>query len=296
MKPLFPSDVAAPTPGEPSAVMAVDVERVESAGRQIDRDFLAVEEPLEIRVGYELGGRRVTRSVSITMRTPGEDFELATGFLFTEGIIAGVEDIDDIRYCSDEASGESSPNIVRVELGPGASFDPVRLQRNFYTTSSCGVCGKASLEALQLTGVEVMTAAHPTLPKDLVHHLPGRLRQAQQTFEKTGGLHAAGLFDSNGELLASAEDVGRHNAVDKLVGGRLLAKSGGLDQGVLVVSGRTSFEILQKALVARIPIVVAVGAPSTLAVELARFYGMTLLGFVRDGRYNVYSGFDRIVT
>lgn len=277
------------------ALATKHIQTISSIGRTERQDALAIEEPLEIRLGFELAGHRAAKSISITMRTPGDDFALAAGFLFTEGIIAGAKDIDEIHYCGDPDTGEESPNIVRVELVSTARFDAGKLQRNFYTTSSCGVCGKASLEALRVLGVSELAAGLPRIDEGLVHGLPDRLRSAQVTFEQTGGLHAAGLFDEDGELLALAEDVGRHNALDKLIGARLLAGEHTGTGQILVVSGRTSFEIIQKALVAQIPIVVAVGAPSSLAVDLASEYGMTLIGFARGGRYNVYTGFDRIV-
>lgn len=271
------------------------IQTISSTGRTERHDALAIEEPLELRLGFDLAGHRAAKSISITMRTPGEDFALAAGFLFTEGIIAGAKDIALIHYCGDPDTGEESPNIVRVELVSTARFDAAKLQRNFYTTSSCGVCGKASLEALGVLGVSQLAAGLPRIDEGVVHGLPDRLRRAQITFEQTGGLHAAGLFNEEGELLALAEDVGRHNALDKLIGARLLAGAATGTGQILVVSGRTSFEIIQKALVAQIPIVVAVGAPSSLAVDLASEYGMTLIGFARGGRYNVYTGFDRIV-
>ncbi len=251
-------------------------------------DALAVEEPLEIQLGYERKGWRVHKSVSITMRTPGTDEELAAGFLFSEGIIADPAQIDTVRLESD--------NVVRLELRADVPVDLSRLERHFYTTSSCGVCGKTSIAALRLSQRTPPTSVPgPIIDAAVVHRLPGAQRQAQAVFDQTGGLHAAALFDAAGRLLCQREDVGRHNAVDKLIGSQLL---GGvplpLAGRILFVSGRASFELVQKAVAAGIPIMAAVGAPSSLAVELARAYGLTLLGFVRDGRFNVYSGGARI--
>ncbi len=250
-------------------------------------DLLAVEEPLEIQLGYERKGWRVHKSVSITMRTPGADQELAAGFLFTEGIVADAAQIDAIRT-EDE-------NVVRVELKGGVPVDLGRLERHFYTTSSCGVCGKSSIAALNIGGQARVATAGPVFAAATIHGLPATLRETQAVFDQTGGLHAAALFDPAGRLVARREDVGRHNAVDKLVGSQLL---GGatlpISDRLLFVSGRASFELVQKALAAGLPILAAVGAPSSLAVELAAAHGMTLLGFVRGGRFNIYSGERRI--
>ena len=251
-------------------------------------DLLAVEEPLEIQLGYERRGvGRVRKSVSITMRTPGSDDELAAGFLFTEGIVGEAAHIEAIR--TEEA------NVVRVELRAGVAVDLRRLERHFYTTSSCGVCGKASIAALNLPNLPRPTADGPVFDAETIHGLPTTLRGTQAVFEQTGGLHAAALFDPAGRLAALREDVGRHNAVDKLIGSRLLAgERAPMDGHLLFVSGRASFELVQKALAAGLPILAAVGAPSSLAVGLAQAHGMTLLGFVRGGRFNIYAGERRI--
>jgi FdhD protein len=253
---------------------------------------VAVEEPLEIRVEHFREGRRETRPVAVTMRTPGDDFELAAGFLFSEGILADRSRLREITYC--QPAGEQEYNVVSVRLREGVAFDEALLVRNFYTSSSCGVCGKASLEALQLKGCGPLPYPEPGLDPALLATLPERLRAGQEAFRRTGGLHAAGLFTAAGELVALREDVGRHNAVDKVIGRALLESSLPLEGHVLVVSGRTSFEILQKALVARIPAVVAVGAPSSLAVELARRFRITLAGFTRPGGFNLYAGKERV--
>jgi FdhD protein len=227
------------------------------------------------------------------MRTPGHDFELAAGFLFSEGILLSRDQLRDITYC--QSDGPQEYNVLSVRLQDHASFDPRLLNRNFYMTSSCGVCGKASIEALEVRGCPVMPPGRPRMAASILDALPDRLRDEQRVFQQTGGLHAAGLFDSKGELQALREDVGRHNAVDKVIGSGLLQGLLPWEDRVLVVSGRTSFEILQKSVTAGIPVVVAVGAPSSLAVDLAREFGVTLVGFARGRGFNVYSGEDRVL-
>jgi len=255
-------------------------------GRRRTADALATEEPLEIRVdapGME------QRAVAVTMRTPGSDFELAAGFLHTEGLVAATDDVAGVRYC-DVPRAEQQYNVVTVALR--RPYDAALLQRNFYTTSSCGVCGKASLDSIAVRCAPV--AEGPELAEAIVVALPDRLREAQRVFDRTGGLHAAGLFDTAGTLLELREDVGRHNAVDKLVGHALLTGALPLSERVLMVSGRLSFEIVQKAAVAGIPIVCAVSAPSSLAVDAGRRFGMTLVGFLRGSRFNIYTHAERI--
>ncbi|HET8642239.1 MAG TPA: formate dehydrogenase accessory sulfurtransferase FdhD [Pseudonocardiaceae bacterium] len=263
---------------------------VDHGGRRVRSDYLATEEPLEIRL--ESGA--TTRTVAVTMRTPGADFELATGFLHGEGVISDHDSVERISYCTDPlVDAEQRYNIVNVGLAAGVRPDLPSLERHFVTSSACGVCGKASLDALQLRGC----AAPPPGPKvdpAVLPRLPQALREAQGLFEATGGLHAAGLFTSDGELLALREDVGRHNAVDKLVGWALLDRRLPLHEHLLVVSGRSSYEIMQKALAAGIPFVCAVSAPSSLAVDLATRFGMTLVGFLRGERFNVYAGEERL--
>lgn len=244
--------------------------RVDGDTRTEFDDAIVVEEPLEIRVG--------DKPVSVTLRTPGDDFDLAAGFLFTESIV-GPGDLEGLRHWG-------SPNVVRAALRDGVKVDLQRLQRHFYSTSSCGVCGKTSIDA-----VRVHTAPLPrrrTVPVDILAILPDRMRAEQRSFDATGAIHAAAIFTPDGTLLRVREDVGRHNAVDKVIGS-FYREGITLDDHVLVVSGRASFEIVQKAIVARIPVLAAVGAPSTLGVELARDMGLTLLGFVRGGRFNVYA-------
>jgi FdhD protein len=272
------------------------VRRVAAGAGHVDlADVLAVEEPLEIRLGLPKDGKLEHRAISITMRTPGNDHELAAGFLFTEGILHRPDQIVKIRHCGIPAKGKNLQNTVVVELQRGVDVDLKRLERNFYTTSSCGVCGKSSIEALH-TGVTKLTNSGVTIDPDVIHRLPAALLAAQTTFEKTGGLHASVLFDRNGSVDTICEDVGRHNALDKVIGGKFLAGLTPLDDKILMVSGRASFELVQKALMAGIPILAAVGAPSSLAVELAAEFGMTLIGFVRDDRFNIYCGGERVLS
>ena len=250
-------------------------------------DVLAAEEPMEIRVE---GARQPAVSVAVTMRTPGGDFELAAGFLYTEGLIDGAGDVRRVSYCEDLAPDEQHYNVVTVELA--RPFDADALRRNFYANSSCGICGKATLEDVEVHCAPL--APGPVVPGAVIGAMPDALRERQRVFDQTGGLHAAGLFTPEGSLITLREDVGRHNAVDKVVGEMLLAGELPLSERVLQVSGRIGFEIVQKAARAAIPILAAVGAPSSLAVEAADRLGMTLVGFVRDGRYNVYTRPERI--
>jgi len=265
--------------------------RVFEDGRsRVRPDTLATEEPIEIRLLS--GGLRQT--VAVTMRTPGADFELAAGFLYGEGILSSPEDVERISYCVDaDVDAEQRYNIVNVELREGREYDLRSLERHFYTTSACGVCGKASLEQLELRGCPVIPPG-PEVAAKTIYSLPEKLREAQGLFDATGGLHAAALFDAAGNLVALREDVGRHNATDKLVGWALLEGRLPLKDHVVMVSGRSSFEILQKCLAAGVPIVCAVSAPSSLAVDVARRFGITLVGFLRNNRFNVYSAPERV--
>jgi FdhD protein len=279
---LSVTDVA-PLRGPSAPVRVVEVDGSESRRR---RDRLATEEPLEIRAS---GPGQPTVRVAVTMRTPGHDFELAAGFLFTEGLIAGRSAFSAIRYCNDVGT-EQHLNVVTVDMR--AHFDATRMQRNFFASSSCGVCGKASIDQLAVSCEHV--ADGPVVSRRIITSLPDALRAEQRVFESTGGLHATGLFDPAGRLLVAREDVGRHNAMDKLIGNRLLAGESPLSSSIALVSGRASFELVQKAAVAGIPIVCAVSAPSTLAVETARRLGVTLIGFLRGDRFNIYTHAQRV--
>ncbi|MER5391295.1 formate dehydrogenase accessory sulfurtransferase FdhD [Saccharopolyspora sp. NPDC002686] len=250
-------------------------------------DTLAVEEPLEIRVG----GRPLT----ITMRTPGNDFDLAVGFLVSEGVVHAAEDVLAIRYCAGATSdGSNTYNVVDVALAPGVPLPDASLERNFYTTSSCGLCGKASLDAVRTTTTWTIDEDSPRVDLETLTALPNRLREAQRVFDSTGGLHAAGLFTADGQLSCLREDVGRHNAVDKVIGEALRADRLPLRDSILMVSGRASFELVQKAVMAGIPMLAAVSAPSSLAVDLAEESGLTLVGFLRGTSMNVYTGAERV--
>jgi len=273
----------------------IPIRQVTVDGTSDTDDRVAVEEPMEIRVSFGPDAARSARSLSVTMRTPGSDFELAAGFLFTEGILKRRDQIRSIEFCGPAAPDRSTSNIVRVELAPEVELDLERLQRNFYTTSSCGICGKASLDALHVQGLELLDPVRPLVPRSVIHRLPDELRGGQPLFERTGGLHAATLATAEGSRLEVREDVGRHNAVDKLIGRRFLAGNTPLADHAMVVSGRASFEIVQKALVAGVPMIVAVGAPSSLAVEMAERFGMTLIGFASRERFNVYAHPERVV-
>lgn len=254
-------------------------------------DTLAVEEPLEIRLGFLDKGKRTHRAISITMRSPGNDFELAAGFLLTEGILDSRNQIRSIKHCGKFPNYE---NTVRIDLAENTQIDFKRLERNFYTTSSCGVCGKSSLEALATGARPIEKNDFPPVPVSVIHQLPEKLLQNQTVFDETGGLHAAALFDADGKLLGLREDVGRHNAVDKLIGREFLQGNLPLSDKILFLSGRAGFELVQKAVMAGIPVIAAVGAPSSLAVEAAREFGVTLCGFVRDSRFNIYTGSGRV--
>lgn len=269
----------------------VKVRRLEVAPDQIRwiSDELATEEPLELRL---VAGNE-HRTIAVTLRTPGNDFELAAGFLFGEGVIQRRSEIKRIAYCVEEGQ-EQLYNIVSVELRSQALPRLPTLERHFFTTSACGLCGKASIESLSARGLSPVSG-DSTVSAKVLRELPEKLRKAQQLFDLTGGLHAAALFDLEGNLIALREDIGRHNAMDKLVGWALLEGKLPLAQCIVVVSGRASFELVQKALAAGIPIFASVSAPSNLAVDLAASFGMTLAGFLRGERFNVYAHPERIL-
>jgi FdhD protein len=269
----------------------VEIDALRDAGNARRRDAIAVEEPLEIRLlregASDNGG--TGQPLSITMRTPGHDSELAVGFLHGEGIVREPRDVVAVGPCG------PSGNVVRVTVRAGLDFDSARLARNFYTTSSCGVCGKASIDAVTAsTGRRDVGAREFVVREEVLRSLPDRLRASQAEFAETGGVHAVGLFTAAGELMASREDVGRHNAMDKLVGASF--RDGALPwrERVVLLSGRASFELLQKAMMAGVPVVAAIGAPSTLAVELAESSGITLVAFLREGGCNVYTHAARV--
>lgn len=293
-----------------------------TASMESTLDTVAVESPLEIRIVFGDADNRKDRSLSITMRTPGHDFQLAAGFLLSEGIIRSGSAIESFEFCGPIADGERVSNQLRVNLRSDVDVDMSKLQRHFYTTSSCGVCGKASLDAIESQDVTAVGHGDLRISPALIHDLPQLLRQQQEIFGNTGGLHAAGLFDVSGSLIDLKEDVGRHNAVDKLVGEQLMkamesnekntsentdenprknrnanSDSVSIDDGlVLVVSGRASFELVQKAITAAIPVMVAVGAPSSLAVELADRFAVTLVGFNTGNKFNVYTHNERLAS
>lgn len=279
-------------PGSTSRRVVEEVSLDGGELRRRRRDTLATEEPLEVRVARPEDG--VAHRVAVTMRTPGADFELAAGFLYGEGLLSHSREVAAIRYCVDPAVDRAQRyNVVSVHLAPGVPFDPEMLRRNFYTTSSCGVCGKASIEAVRGAGCSVVESPL-RVDAEMLLALPARLRSAQAVFERTGGLHAAALFTPAGELLRVREDVGRHNALDKLVGASLLVGELPLADRVVLVSGRLSFELVQKAARAGVAVLAGVSAPSSLAVELAEEAGVTLVGFLRGTRFNVYTGGARI--
>lgn len=267
-------------------VAPIAISRVEAGTTTLADDILVTEEPLEIRLGHGPVDDRKEIRLSVTMRTPGNDQELTLGFLYTEGIISDPSQVVRIVPC-ENVKEEERGNVVRAELAPDVALDPVRWQRNFYTTSSCGVCGKSSIDAVNATCTKPIVPCGP-LDHAVITALPERMRVAQTVFKHTGGIHAAALFTMNGELLLLREDVGRHNAVDKVIGASLEAQ-GSMDKHILLVSGRAGFELVQKCVVAGIPAMAAVGAPSSLAVDLARRSGLTLIGFLRGDRFNIYA-------
>jgi len=268
-----------------SAVYKVKADQVHPA-----TDQLAAEEPLEIQIRYDALHQRQRKSIAVTMRTPGNDAELAIGFLFTEGLISRPDEIIDITSTSDES------NHVIIDIHPDIELNINQLERHFYTTSSCGVCGKSSINAVKTNIVFDPDTPPLHFKPHFFHTLPDTLRQAQSTFTQTGGIHAAGLFDADGHLLLIREDVGRHNALDKVIGTAFQQKQLPLNQRIILVSGRASFELVQKSLMAGIRVMAAVGSPSSLAVQLAEEYDMTLIGFLRDERFNIYSGAHRLVS
>lgn len=258
-------------------------------------DLLAVEEPLQIIIGYGKLDNRSEMDLAVTMRTPGHDLELVAGFLLSEGIIWGMDDILHIDHCEKVKTESERGNVVRVELKDKVHFDSKRFQRNFYSSSSCGICGISSIEAIRKQVPDIKKSGFE-IAGEIINELPKKLNEHQSVFNHTGGLHAAALFESNGSTFLCREDIGRHNAVDKVIGASLFSGNYPINDKVLFLSGRAGFELIQKAAMTGIQLVAAVGAPSSLAVELAKECRMTLLGFVRDGKFNIYSGKQRIAS
>ena len=275
------------------SIIQLPVIKVNDDDRLESSDSLAIEEPLEIRLEYGPQNQRKNQNVSVTMRTPGNDAELATGFLFTEGIIRKKEDILSAEHCF-IACADNKENVIRVSLKEGIVPNLQNTERNFYTTSSCGVCGKASINAIKTVSV-FENKVNISVSPETIYELPEILARHQEVFASTGGLHASALFDRAGKLLAVREDVGRHNALDKLIGWAFDQDLLPLDQHILLLSGRASFELVQKAAMAGINIVAAVGAPSSLAVQLAEEFNTTLIGFLRGKRFNIYSAASRVI-
>jgi FdhD protein len=271
----------------------LQVTKITNEGKAITTDTLAIEEPLEIRIEYGPAANRQLKNISVTMRTPGHDVELAIGFLFTEGVIKSAVDISENGYYFKPCSNNKQ-NILLIKLREDVSLNLQNTDRNFYTTSSCGVCGKASIEAIRTISPGAIANDDLEITSEFLHRLPEILRDNQDVFELTGGLHASALFNTSGQLLIAREDVGRHNALDKLIGAALNLNMLPLNSYVLMLSGRMSFELIQKAAMAGIKIVGAIGAPSSLAVELAQEFDITLVGFLREERFNVYSGEQRV--
>jgi FdhD protein len=269
------------------SIKQVIVRRMDGLSISEFSDILSVEEPLEIRIAYDAGMERTQKNISVTMRTPGNDLELAVGFLFTEGIISSKDDIKKVSQMN---------NIVMVELAEGFVPSLMQSDRNFYTTSSCGVCGKDSIQSIRTVNSFChLNKLRLNLSTSMLYRLPAKLREAQRGFAASGGLHASGLFSLEGELMLLREDVGRHNALDKLIGNALSEGLMPLNQHVLLLSGRASFELIQKAAMAGISIVAAIGAPSSLAVELAKEFDMTLLGFLKENRFNIYNAGESVL-
>ena len=274
-------------------VRAVECKKFDNGQLSIRPDLVVVEEPMEVRIGFGSAEHRQQKAIAVTMRTPGHDLELAAGFLFTEGIISSNSDLLSIKHCIDSGKNAEEKNVIRAEIRPEVVVSLKQVDRNFYTTSACGVCGKSTIEAIE-TGCQPVVKTF-LLDKAIVEQLPEKLRSAQAVFEHTGGLHAAGLFNNAGDLLLLREDVGRHNATDKVIGAALMKGQVPLTDHLLMLSGRISFELVQKAAMAGIPIVAAVGAPSTLAIDLAAKMNIVLCGFIREGRFTVYTGQDQVV-
>jgi len=277
------------------SIKHIPVRKVKGLTSMLLPDILSVEEPLEIRIAYGPKAQRIQKTISVTMRTPGNDLDLAIGFLFTEGIISSYSNVSDVYHAGMECTTQKK-NIVQVELSENFTPQLMQSDRNFYTTSSCGVCGKSSIQSIRtVSAFSELDKPRLSLSTDIFYELPGKLRAAQSGFTATGGIHASGLFTSAGDLVLLREDVGRHNALDKLIGSALASGLLPLQHYILLLSGRASFELIQKAAMAGISIVAAIGAPSSLAVELASEFNITLLGFLKEDRFNIYTSNDRIL-
>lgn len=277
-----------------SSIQKVQIQRFTELDSDSREDLLAVEEPLEIRISYSYGNQIGMKSISVTMRTPGNDKDLALGFLFTEGIIDSIDQVKSVSYSKVDCSNNKE-NIVVVELNEGVEPNLGTADRNFYTTSSCGVCGKGSIQSIKtVSKFQGMVPEIQSFGAKVLFDLPEKLRSAQDNFEVSGGIHASGIFTSDGELMFLREDVGRHNALDKLIGHALQEGLLPLNRFVLLLSGRASFELIQKAAMAGISIVAAIGAPSSLALELAKEFNITLIGFLKNNRFNIYNQNENI--
>jgi len=277
-----------------TSVSSVKVVKVTGEIFSEDNDLLVQEEPLEIRLKYNDGGAFKEKRLAVTMRTPGHDFELSIGFLLSEGIISSYAEVHKIFYCESVKSPEEEGNVIIVHLVEGKVLEDKIFDRNFYISSSCGVCGKSSIESVNYSCEVNWKTDQPKINVELIHRIPQLANANQQLFKHTGGLHASALFSSSGELLLIREDIGRHNALDKIIGARAIKEENN-DNCLLFVSGRAGFELIQKSLAGNIPIMIAVGAPSNLAVELSRQNGHTLIGFARDDKFNIYSGEQRVI-
>ena len=277
-----------------SLVSKVKVKKVTADESSAEDDLLAIEEPLEIRIGHGPEDSRKSKSLAVTMRTPGNDFELAAGFLFSESIITSYNQIRTIRYCADPEKPDESGNVLRVELEPDLKVDLSSADRNFYANSSCGVCGKATIDSIKVREVQRDQLPEIRVSEKFLQDLPATMKKEQSVYKHTGGLHAAGLFDLSGELVLLREDIGRHNALDKLIGAALAKDLVPLGEHVVLLSGRAGFELVQKSVVSGIQVLAAVGAPSSLAKEVAAEFDMTLVGFLRNESFNIYHGEWRI--
>ncbi|KIO51803.1 formate dehydrogenase accessory sulfurtransferase FdhD [Flavobacterium hibernum] len=276
------------------SIKDIYIRKVNGAESSFYSDILSIEEPLEIRISYGSEDKKTHKNISVTMRTPGNDFDLAIGFLFTEGIISSFQNIKKVYHSQKECLSQKK-NVVQVDLVDNFVPHLQQSDRNFYTTSSCGVCGKSSIESIKtVSSFKHIENSKLSLSTDVLYQLPQKIKTAQSSFTLTGGIHASALFTIEGELVFLQEDVGRHNALDKLIGRALANNLLPLNSYILLLSGRASFELIQKAAMAGISIVVAIGAPSSLAVELAIEFDITLLGFLKEDRFNIYNSSNQV--